>query len=472
MNSAPEASASSSVVNNKQYSNMEPSSIFPTTLPAAGQPALPGDDQPALPAAGQPAPPADDPPALPAVGQPAPPADDSPVLSADGQPVLSAIDNATGSGSPGVEIDLTIDTFPPATHHSQWVEFLEISDQLQDWKRDNNIESLQLIYEASESPVNLSDVLDIMSTRSEHMSILPETLQPVDRQEPELDWPESRLTEEALEESGRMGSGLTELEQAESVLNDPGLIESGLAESIQEYPGLAESDLAEIGRNDPGLIDSALAEPAQKYPELVEPRKKDPELIESPLAESGQKDLGLIESDLSDSGVAGIGNTSASSTKDTSMERFLLDFESIPNFVNVTSVSLDRAIFGLKTGGPELPVAGPKVISNTETSDQIGPDLRCFVDYGIPGLVVSFLVLILIFAFRARIRRLFAANIVSPAPSSLSIGGVSTVQLLTANGEQERRGRELLEGSKVVQLSAMPTKSALSRPQLPEIHVM
>ncbi len=137
--------------------------------------------------------------------------------------------------------------------------------------------------------------------------------------------------------------------------------------------------------------------------------------------------------------------------------------------LNLTRLGLeDPTIFGLSSAGHQ-----PREQPSSKVNLSLGAvdpldhhGLQTFLYYGIPFLLLVAIISGILFVFRGSVRRLLRRNIVTPATASTLLSGSSGTEA------GQRRGRVLLERKEAWRQTLTPTKSALLRTQLPDIHVV
>jgi uncharacterized protein (DUF3084 family) len=137
--------------------------------------------------------------------------------------------------------------------------------------------------------------------------------------------------------------------------------------------------------------------------------------------------------------------------------------------LNLTRLGLeDPTIFGLSSAGHQSrEQPSSKVNLSLRAVDPLDHHgLQTFLYYGIPFLLLVAIISGILFVFRGRVRRLLRRNIVTPATASSLLSGSSGTEA------GQRRGRVLLERKEAWRQTLTPTKSALLRTQLPDIHVV
>ncbi len=134
--------------------------------------------------------------------------------------------------------------------------------------------------------------------------------------------------------------------------------------------------------------------------------------------------------------------------------------------LNLTRLGLeDPTIFGLSSAGHQQPSS--KVTPSLGAVDPLDHHgIQTFLYYGMPVLLLVAIISGILFVFRGRVRRLLRRNIVTPATASFLLSGSSGTEA------GQRRGRVLLERKEAWRQTLTPTKSALLRTQLPDIHVV
>jgi hypothetical protein len=265
------------------------------------------------------------------------------------------------------------------------------------------------------------------------------------------------------------------------VTTDTAVPELGRTVFIASFSGFTESGIAESRIQETEMTEQELPESEEVVSELTESIVAETTMTTSAgsaLPRSVLTGNKLAEAKLGRTGLAepAIDGQARVANEENLSESFLFDFNLMPDFFNVTQTFMDRAIFGLNTVGPVLSGTGPSVISTNQAMDRPEVHLRNFLNYGIVSLVVGIIVLTFLFAFRHRICRLVAADMVRPTPSSLFVGSERICspadQEPPANQKSAERGRLLLVGKEAGQPSATPTLWARKRPQLPDVHIV
>jgi hypothetical protein len=148
-------------------------------------------------------------------------------------------------------------------------------------------------------------------------------------------------------------------------------------------------------------------------------------------------------------------------------DRLWQELDSASSYLNVTRLAVEEAIFGSASAGRGN--GSRDAVAKEKPPNSVEPELRSLLYYGTPLILLVLLVSLILCLFRGRVRRLFAGNVVSPAPSCLSAADSA----VTPETEMKSGRALLMDGREEAwQPSATPPKSLFLRPQLPEIHVV